>query len=174
MSLLNLLEEFIMFEKIRKMKNKKGFTLVELIVVLVILAILAALLIPALTGYIDKANQEKVVAETRMIVMAVQTEASTYYGTKGSSGAITAGTLAKLNDTDDASKAAFEEIVKLAEVKGLGTTTSFTATVGTNGAVTSVTYYNGTYVCTYTASTGSYSTPTKTNATPQNNTLTIA
>ena len=39
-----------MFEKIRKMKNKKGFTLVELIVVLVILAILAALLIPALTG----------------------------------------------------------------------------------------------------------------------------
>lgn len=174
MSLLNLLEEFIMFEKIRKMKNKKGFTLVELIVVLVILAILAALLIPALTGYIDKAHQEKVVAETRMIVMAVQTEASTYYGTKGSSGAITAGTLAKLNDTDDASKAAFEEIVKLAEVKGLGTTTSFTATVGTNGAVTSVTYYNGTYVCTYTASTGSYSTPTKTNATPQNNTVTIA
>lgn len=174
MSLLNLLEEFIMFEKIRKMKNKKGFTLVELIVVLVILAILAALLIPALTGYIDKANQEKVVAETRMIVMAVQTEASTYYGTKGSSGAITAGTLAKLNDTDDASKAAFEEIVKLAEVKGLGTTTSFTATVGTNGAVTTVTYYNGTYVCTYTASTGSYSTPTKTNATPQNNTVTIA
>lgn len=31
-----------MFEKIRKMKNKKGFTLVELIVVLVILAILDA------------------------------------------------------------------------------------------------------------------------------------
>lgn len=46
-----------MFEKIRKMKNRKGFTLVELIVVLVILA---ALLIPAMTGYIDKANQEKV------------------------------------------------------------------------------------------------------------------
>ena len=54
-----------MFEKIRKLKDRKGFTLVELIVVLVILAILAALLIPALTGYIDKANKEKVVAETR-------------------------------------------------------------------------------------------------------------
>ena len=39
-----------MFEKIRKLKDCKGFTLVELIVVLVILAILAALLIPALTG----------------------------------------------------------------------------------------------------------------------------
>ena len=42
-----------MFKKLKE-NNKKGFTLVELIVVLVILAILAALLIPALTGYIDK------------------------------------------------------------------------------------------------------------------------
>ena len=84
MSLLNLLEEFVMFEKIRKMKNKKGFTLVELIVVLVILAILAALLIPALTGYIDKANKEKVVAECRMVVMAAQTDASDFEtGTDG-------------------------------------------------------------------------------------------
>lgn len=47
------------------MKHKnKGFTLVELIVVLVILAILAALLIPTLTGYIDKAKEKKIVAET--------------------------------------------------------------------------------------------------------------
>ena len=69
-----------MFEKISKMKNKKGFTLVELIVVLVILAILAALLVPALTGYIDKANKEKVVSECRMVVMAAQTEASELYG----------------------------------------------------------------------------------------------
>ena len=45
-----------MLEKIRELKNRKGFTLVELIVVLVILAILAALLVPALTGYIDKAR----------------------------------------------------------------------------------------------------------------------
>ena len=71
-----------MFEKIRKMKNQKGFTLVELIVVLVILAILAALLVPALTGYIDKANKEKVIATTRMVVMAAQTEISEKYGLK--------------------------------------------------------------------------------------------
>ncbi|MFQ9762938.1 MAG: prepilin-type N-terminal cleavage/methylation domain-containing protein [Gemmiger formicilis] len=72
-----------MFEKIRKMKNRKGFTLVELIVVLVILAILAALLIPAMTGYIDKANEEKVIAECRMATMAAQTEASVLDGTDG-------------------------------------------------------------------------------------------
>ena len=81
MSLLNLLEEFIMFEKIRKMKNKKGFTLVELIVVLVILAILAALLVPALTGYIDKAKEQSITAECRMAVMATQTLIDEQYGT---------------------------------------------------------------------------------------------
>ena len=46
----------------KKLKDKKGFTLVELIVVLVILAILAALLVPALTGYIDKARNKQIVA----------------------------------------------------------------------------------------------------------------
>ena len=79
-----------MLNKLKARKNqlqgKGGFTLVELIVVLVILAILAALLIPALTGYIDKANQKKVIAETRMLVMAAQTAASDEYGAK--SGAI--------------------------------------------------------------------------------------
>lgn len=56
-----------------KKNDKKGFTLVELIVVLVILAILAALLIPALTGYIDRAKEKQVIAETRQVVMAAQT-----------------------------------------------------------------------------------------------------
>ena len=57
----------------KKLKEKKGFTLVELIVVLVILAILAALLIPALTKYIDKAKEKSITAETRQAVMAAQT-----------------------------------------------------------------------------------------------------
>lgn len=64
----------------QKLKKRGGFTLVELIVVLVILAILAALLIPALTGYIDKAKKDQVVAETRMLHEAVQTVASEAYG----------------------------------------------------------------------------------------------
>ena len=64
-------------------KKKKGFTLVELIVVLVILAILAALLIPALTGYIDNANEKKVTAEARTALMAAQTVISDTYGETG-------------------------------------------------------------------------------------------
>lgn len=64
----------------KKLKEKKGFTLVELIVVLVILAILAALLIPALTGYIDKAKEKQITAETRQVVMAAQTIYDEQYG----------------------------------------------------------------------------------------------
>lgn len=62
-----------------KKNDKKGFTLVELIVVLVILAILAALLIPALTGYIDKAKEKQIIAQTRQTVMAAQTLADEQY-----------------------------------------------------------------------------------------------
>ena len=72
----------------KKLKEKKGFTLVELIVVLVILAILAALLIPALTGYINKAKDKQIIAETRQTVMAAQTLVDEAYA-KDSSNAIT-------------------------------------------------------------------------------------
>mgnify|MGYP000065517830 CR=1 FL=1 len=95
-----------MFEKIRNLKNKKGFTLVELIVVLVILAILAALLVPALTGYIDKARKQSIGAETRQCVMAAQTIASEKYGTTTTTTGITEA---------DIDKAA---VKKLAEVPG--------------------------------------------------------
>ena len=67
-----MMEKMIALQQKRRSK-KGGFTLVELIVVLVILAILAALLIPALTGYIDRAKEKSIIAETRQIVMAAQT-----------------------------------------------------------------------------------------------------
>ncbi|MDR2163380.1 MAG: prepilin-type N-terminal cleavage/methylation domain-containing protein [Clostridiales Family XIII bacterium] len=46
-------------------RGRAGFTLVEVIVVLVILAILAAIAIPALTGYIDKAEDKKYITLAR-------------------------------------------------------------------------------------------------------------
>lgn len=62
----------------KKQKNK-GFSLVEVIVVLVILAILASILIPSLIGYIDRAKEKSMIAETRGIYMAAQTTISEQY-----------------------------------------------------------------------------------------------
>ena len=125
-------------QDVQKTERQKGLHLVELIVVLVILAILAALLIPALTGYIDKANKEKVIAETRMIVMATQTETTTTYA-KG-----------KIDDTDNPVNV--DNVKKLAEVSALNATTNaatFGAEVTADGKVLSVLYVNGSLVCFY-------------------------
>ena len=119
-----------MIEKIRKLKDRKGFTLVELIVVLVILAILAALLIPALTGYIDKANKDKVVAECRQVVVAAQTVASESYGQ---------------NKTINA--ASVKEIKELAEAPD---SWNYAITIGAKNTVTSVVFTDGTTTVTYT------------------------
>lgn len=136
-----------MIEKIRAMKNKKGFTLVELIVVLVILAILAALLIPALTGYIDKANKEKVTAECRMVVMAAQTEASEQYGKLDST----------VKETDKAKTIAAAMNTNVADIKKLSETNgSFAIKVDGAGKVRSVEYYNNGFKCTYTSDASSY------------------
>jgi type IV pilus assembly protein PilA len=69
-------------KRMRTLKEgkKKGFTLIEVIVVLVILAILAAIAIPALTGYIDKANSRAAQSEARNVQVALQEIASDAYG----------------------------------------------------------------------------------------------
>jgi prepilin-type N-terminal cleavage/methylation domain-containing protein len=53
--------------------GREGFTLVEVIVVIVIIAILAAIGVPALTGYIDKANDKQYIAQARNAMIAVRT-----------------------------------------------------------------------------------------------------
>ena len=52
--------------------QKRGVTLVELIVVLVILAVLAALLLPSLTGYIDKAVEKRIMLQARSLMTVAQ------------------------------------------------------------------------------------------------------
>lgn len=156
----------------KKLKDKKGFTLVELIVVLVILAILAALLVPALTGYIDKANNEKIIATTRQVVVAAQTEASEAYG-KNSAGKLAGDDVddvtVKTGQDDTNSPVHIADIVKLAEVGSVGSNSAFTGTNGVtsvsvtmaaaDGKVTSVIVEQSGKKCTYTATPADGASP---------------
>lgn len=136
-----MMEKMIALQQKRRSK-KGGFTLVELIVVLVILAILAALLIPALTGYIDKAREKQIVATTRQCVMAAQTTYDEYYG-KGLTGSVGA----KEWKTEWES-----EVLSLAEVK-TGTLSGITVN---DHKIATLTYIDGKKQCTYTQANGEY------------------
>lgn len=121
-----------MLSRLKKAKSsEEGFTLVELIVVLVILAILAALLIPALTGYIDKAREKQIIAETRQVVQAAQTIFDEEYA----KAYITELGLTKYSD-----------ILKLAEVSGTIVEMKFK-----DGRVADLTYQSNGKKCRYVA-----------------------
>lgn len=130
---------------LKNLKNnkKKGFTLVELIVVLVILAILAALLIPALTGYIDKAKEKQIVAETRSVVMAAQTLGNEVYAKKN------VGTVITFSDTGTPD-VKFSDVANLAEITPA---TNIKAIAWEKGAISHVQYTNEGKTCDYWAET---------------------
>lgn len=71
-----------MFKRIRKIHHKcrQAFTLVELIVVLVILAILAAIIVPALTGYIKRARENRYYEDAHYALAACQSVIVDCYG----------------------------------------------------------------------------------------------
>ena len=148
-----------MLENIRKLKDRKGFTLVELIVVLVILAILAALLVPALTGYIDKAKEQSLTASCRQVVIASQTLVDEAYG-KTKLAALT-------NDELTAQGATAAAITTLAEVQG-----KFTVEVSSVGKITSVIYYEGGKSITYDSATQEFKDFATATA-PENSTISV-
>lgn len=131
---------------------------------MVILAILAALLVPALTGHIDKAKEKKIVAETRMVVMAVQTVASEAYGHLGAGKDLCSANPeewmfhAASGSTPAGDGKYLQEIKKLAEVFDSNPKAIFYATATAQGKVLTLSYNNGVYTCTYNANEQSYTT----------------
>lgn len=152
-----------------KNNKRRGFTLVELIVVLVILAILAALLVPALTGYIDKAKKNQVIAETRMLTQAAQTELSSLYATDEfaeqniyesytiASKDGTAFSIGSRNQLLTNLEERYNSIVKLSEVPSLNSGTgNFAIWVDKSGKISFTFYRDGKgYTGIYSAEDGS-------------------
>jgi len=56
------------------LKNKKGFTLMEVIVVLIIIAVLAAALIPSFIGFVNQSRAATDIAAARVGMTAAQVE----------------------------------------------------------------------------------------------------
>ena len=57
-----------------KLRNRKGFTLIEIIVVIVILAVLMAVAVPSVMSYINEGNKAKYESVARSVLINAQTE----------------------------------------------------------------------------------------------------
>ena len=119
-------------------------------------AILAALLVPTLTGYIDKANKQKIIAETRQAVMAAQTIASEQYAvyqvpTDGTKFSMTKDT--EVPKSDGSGKEAYSAAIEtLGELKGKVKE----VTVNEKGAVTLLKLENNGKTCTHNSTSNEY------------------
>lgn len=134
-------------------KEQKGFTLVEVIVVLVILALMAAVLIPSLVGYINKARENTIIADTRSAVLATQTLASENYAKDKTITSVTVTTNAT-GVTTGVLNIAKADILDLAELDGTYDADNFDVITFTDVIkVSNATLTGGGRTCTYNGST---------------------
>lgn len=66
---------------LRKMKNQKGFTLIEILVVVIIVAILAAFAVPRYLRYVEKSRS----TEAQTAIRSLRTAYDVYVQTNGTS-----------------------------------------------------------------------------------------
>lgn len=68
---------------LKNLKNKKGFTLIEIVIVIVIIAILAAMLVPSLLKWIDSSKEKTFTSACGTIKTSIASVISENYATSG-------------------------------------------------------------------------------------------
>lgn len=100
-----------MLQRIKnKLKEKKGFTLIEMIIVIAIIAILIALIAPNLVKYLDTAKQTKVDAAAKTMYTAVNTYLAEQY-TKGTTVADNTYSVTPTNTAPDSPTAMMDVVL---------------------------------------------------------------
>ncbi len=83
---------------LKNLKNKKGFTLIEIVIVIVIIAILAAMLVPSLLKWIDSSKEKTFTSACGTIKTSIASVVSENYATQGTITALDATGWQKVSD----------------------------------------------------------------------------
>ena len=114
-------------------KKKDGFTLIEIIVVLVVMGLLLAIAVPAILGYVKKANDAKFQSASRNIFVELQGELAEQTANAG-----------KIKDANAIPKKIYKKIAKEYNV-GNTEIADGTIQIGEYYIRDIVTYYDGEY-----------------------------
>ncbi len=132
----------------RKMKNSKGFTLMEMLIVVAIIAVLVAVMIPTMTSALEKSREAADLANTRsayaqLLVAGLTEEDPTSYNTAN----------VTYTRTGNENEYVYTAVVKLTQKQANWKTAgAMTAVAGITA--TGEPTANGTATVTYTQATG--------------------
>lgn len=142
---------------LKNLKNKKGFTLIEIVIVIVIIAILAAMLVPSLLKWVDNANQKSFLEAANTIKTSCLSVLTDNYASSGSFA---------FEDDDWGASGKISELVGKTVVTGDATLPDkgYKATVtlaDTGNKLSTLVVENSNYEATWTEATGQWEVEAK-------------